>query len=54
MNAKYECLKCHYKYEDRPRQTQCPKCKHLYVKWVNYQEWRTYTDLEEEKKLKSK
>lgn len=38
MLAKFKCLKCNYFYEDRPRPTQCPKCGHLYVKWLNYDE----------------
>ena len=42
--AKFKCLKCGYKYIDRPGPSQCPKCGHLYVKWVNYEQlakgWR--------------
>ena len=40
MKARYRCLKCNYKYEGEPGPTQCPECKHLYIKWVNYEEWR--------------
>lgn len=40
MKAKYKCLKCGYEYESNPCPTQCPKCRSLYVKWVNYDEWR--------------
>ena len=39
MKAQFKCLKCNYCYEDIP--TQCPKCYHLYVKWVNYEEMKT-------------
>lgn len=38
MNAKYQCEKCKFKYEHKPYPTQCPKCGHLYVKWLNYEE----------------
>lgn len=40
VKAKYKCLKCGYEYESNPCPTQCPKCRSLYVKWVNYDEWR--------------
>ena len=39
MLAKFKCLKCSFSYEDKPGPTQCPQCSHLYVKWVNYEEW---------------
>jgi len=39
--AKFKCLKCGYLYEDKPGPTQCPKCRHLWVKWLNYEEMRT-------------
>jgi len=38
LKAKYKCLKCGYEYEIEPEMTQCPKCRHLYVKWLNYEE----------------
>ena len=38
MIAKYKCLKCGHHYEDDPGPTQCKKCNHLYVKWINYEE----------------
>lgn len=34
--AKFRCLKCGYEWEDIQGPTQCPKCNHLWVKWVNY------------------
>lgn len=40
MKAEYKCLKCDYEYIDEPGPTICPKCFHLYVKWVNYEAWR--------------
>lgn len=41
MKVKYKCLKCEYEYElDEPEFTQCYKCLHLWVEWVNYTEWR--------------
>ena len=39
MKAKYKCCSCGYEYEDEPGPTECPICYHLYVKWVNYEEW---------------
>jgi rubrerythrin len=38
--AKFRCLKCGHKWEDKTGPTQCPKCWHLYVKWENYEELR--------------
>ena len=38
LKAKYKCLKCGFRYEIEPEVTQCSKCKHLYVKWLNYEE----------------
>ena len=32
------CLSCGQEWEDKPGPTECPKCKHLYVKWLNYKE----------------
>ena len=37
--AKYRCLKCGLKWKEVLRgPTQCPKCNHLYIKWLNYGE----------------
>lgn len=44
MKAKYECLKCGYKWEGEPGPCVCPICGHEYVKWVNYKEWRKAED----------
>jgi len=44
MKAKFKCLKCNYFYEDIPGPTQCPKCGYLYIKWLNYEEWREWAD----------
>jgi rubrerythrin len=38
MLAEFKCLKCGYEYKDKPGPTICPKCSHLYVKWVNYED----------------
>ena len=35
--AKFKCLKCGHGWKDKPGPTQCPKCGHLFVKWVNYE-----------------
>ena len=36
--AKYECVKCGFQWVQPPDQVTCPKCKHLYIKWLNYDE----------------
>lgn len=39
MQAKYKCLKCEHLWEEKLKgPTQCPKCGHVYVKWLNYEE----------------
>lgn len=38
--AKFRCLKCGHKWNDKTGPTQCPKCRYLYVKWENYEELR--------------
>ncbi len=40
MKAKYKCLKCGYQYKSPPGPTQCPKCNHLYIKWLNFEDMR--------------
>lgn len=40
MNAKHRCCGCEYEWESGPGPTQCPRCGHLYVKWLNYEEMR--------------
>jgi len=42
--AEYQCLKCNHKYQNSPGPTQCPKCSHLFVKWINYEELRKQWD----------
>ena len=37
MLAKYKCLKCDYEWKQKPEPVICPVCKHLYIKWVNYE-----------------
>jgi DNA-directed RNA polymerase subunit RPC12/RpoP len=49
LAANYLCLKCEHKWsesagptaflkpgQEHPDPTQCPKCGHLYIKWLNY------------------
>lgn len=38
--AEFRCLKCGFEWTSEPGPTSCFKCNHLYVKWVNYEEWR--------------
>lgn len=40
MKALYKCLKCDYLWFGKPGPVTCPKCCHLYIKWINYEEWR--------------
>ena len=40
MKAKFRCLRCEYEYEDGPGPTTCPECGHIYIKWVDYEEWK--------------
>jgi hypothetical protein len=39
--ATLECCDCGHKWNDAPRGpgTSCPKCGHIYTRWLNYQEW---------------
>jgi len=38
LKARYKCLKCGHKYEIEPEAMPCPMCKHLYIKWLNYED----------------
>lgn len=38
MLAIYCCLSCGYRWKQEPTQVRCPKCGHIYVEWVNYDE----------------
>jgi len=42
--AEFRCLKCECQWRTMPGPTQCPRCAHLYVKWVNYEEMRKEWD----------
>lgn len=44
MLSCYNCLKCGYEWTSNPGPTQCPKCKNLYVKWINYEEMQKIWD----------
>ena len=35
-----KCLKCGFEWRARPDPLTCPKCHHVYVKWVNFDEHR--------------
>ncbi len=47
--AEFICLKCKYRWKSDPGPTQCPKCNHDYVKWVNYELMRKEWDLKKER-----
>jgi rubrerythrin len=37
----YKCLKCDYEWDQiAPSQVVCPVCNNVYVKWMNFEEWR--------------
>lgn len=38
--AKYKCNGCSHEFEHPPKPTQCPKCGHEYVDWVNFKDWQ--------------
>jgi len=40
VRAEYRCFGCGHEFKGMPGLTPCPKCGHLYVKWMNYEEWR--------------
>lgn len=40
MQAEYKCMRCKFEYEDSPGLTQCPKCNHLYIEWINHEQYR--------------
>ncbi len=41
IKPQYICLECNYEFErELPGPTQCPRCGHLYVKWLNYEQMR--------------
>ena len=40
MLGKHLCLKCGHRWEAVHGPQDCPKCGHLYVKWLNYDEMR--------------
>ncbi len=40
LDCRFKCLKCGHRWWDKPGPTQCPRCKHIWVKWVNYDQWR--------------
>jgi DNA-directed RNA polymerase subunit RPC12/RpoP len=34
--AQYVCLNCVHEWKGKPGPVKCPKCGHLYVKWLDY------------------
>jgi rubrerythrin len=45
MMAQFRCLKCFFKWEDKPGPTDCPKCGYRYVKWLNFKKMRQQATL---------
>lgn len=33
----FKCLKCAFQWKTPQKHPECPKCKHLYLKWLNYE-----------------
>ena len=33
------CCRCGFEWRARPDPLTCPKCGHVYVKWVNYEQF---------------
>lgn len=50
--CKFKCLRCNFRWPEKPNPTQCPKCYNLYVKWENYEEMRKYWDVNEKNENK--
>ena len=46
--AHFQCLSCLYSWKSNPGPTQCPVCKHDYVKWLNYEDMRKEWDKNEQ------
>jgi len=44
VKAEYICLRCKYKFEKFSH--GCPKCGHLYIKWLNYEKYWKDLDIE--------
>lgn len=38
MIAKYKCMKCKYRWEGKAGPIICPRCSHVYIRWINVQE----------------
>ena len=36
-DALYRCLRCLFEWKGKAGPVTCPKCGHLYVKWVDYE-----------------
>jgi len=45
--AHFQCLKCLHSWKSNPGPTQCPACRHDYVKWLNYEDMRKEWDKNE-------
>jgi hypothetical protein len=40
MKAHYKCKKCSFDWKATPSPTDCLSCGHIYVDWVNWEEWK--------------
>jgi len=44
MLAQYECWKCKFRWSQPPAQAVCPRCRHIWVEWLNYWTWDWLTN----------
>jgi len=40
LTTKGKCMRCSYEFSGKTGPMKCPKCNHLYVEWLNYQEMK--------------
>lgn len=39
--AEYKCLACGFTWADTMRVVDCLNCGGVYIKWVNFEEWKS-------------
>ena len=38
--AQYQCQNCKLKWQKRPGPQTCPRCQHLYIDWLNVDDFK--------------
>lgn len=51
--AKYQCLRCNEIWDGAPGPGRCPRCRHEYVKWLNYKKWEKRDGKEKKRKART-